>query len=120
MDRVAQWAKGRPEEADFTLSVAATAVFSGKLKQAEDLQKRSLEMFKQQGRQENAAAGLMGLAGDQLLLGRCDQSKGNVKAALGLVRNQMNLATAAIIYAACDDAKQAQSLLDEARAASPQ
>ncbi|HKG46630.1 MAG TPA: protein kinase [Pyrinomonadaceae bacterium] len=120
MDRVAQWAKGRPEEADFTLSVAATAMFFGKLKQAEELQKRSLAMFKQQGRQENAAAGLMGLAGDQILFGRCDQAKANAKAALDLVRKEMNLANAAMFYAACDDAKQAQSLLDEARAAAPQ
>ena len=120
MDRIIQYGKGRPEEAEFLLLHAATAMYWGKLKQAEELQKRSLEMFKQHGRQENAAGGLMGLAGDQVLLGRCDQATANAKAAMGLVRNQMSLANASVIFAACDDPRQAQSLLDEARAAAPQ
>jgi serine/threonine protein kinase/tetratricopeptide (TPR) repeat protein len=120
MDRAVQWAKGRPEEAEFMLILGASAMFYGKLEQAEEFLELALEMFKQQRRQENAAVGLMELAGDQVVLGRCDQAKENAKAAMGLLRKQMTLAHSAIIYAACDDAKQAQSLLDEARAENPQ
>ena len=46
MDREVQWVKGRPEEAEFLIDQSLTALFFGKVKQAEELQKRSFEMFK--------------------------------------------------------------------------
>src|SRR5262249_25412677 len=46
MDREVQWSKGRPEEAEGTLSLAATAAYFGKLKQAEDHMRRGNAMFK--------------------------------------------------------------------------
>jgi tetratricopeptide (TPR) repeat protein len=61
----------------------------------------------------------MGFANDLMYLGKCDQAKANAKAALDLLRGQMNLANGAAIYAACDDRDQAQKLLDEARAEYP-
>ena len=65
------------------------------------------------------SVGLMVLAGELASLGKCDQAKDNAKAALSLFRGQMTVANGALIYAACDDLNQAQSLLDEARAAYP-
>lgn len=62
----------------------------------------------------------MNLAGTLVIVGKCDQAKDNAKAAVKLVRGQMNLGNAAMIYSACGDLDQAQSLLDEARAAYPQ
>jgi len=119
MEREANWAKGRPEEGQFTGVLSLAAVYSGKLKQSEELRKRAVEMLKQQNRAENASSVLMGLANDLMYIGKCDQAKANAKAALDLLRGQMNLANGAAIYAACDDRDQAQKLLDEARAAYP-
>jgi serine/threonine protein kinase/tetratricopeptide (TPR) repeat protein len=120
MDREAQWAKGRPEEAEATAVLASTALFFGKLKQAEELQKHSLEILKQQNRPENASGSLINLADGLMLVGQCDHAKDKAKAALKLVRGQMNIARAATVYAACGDLSQAQTLLEEGRAAYPQ
>src|SRR5215213_3757125 len=113
------WAKGGAEGAEWNALLSATALYFGKVKQAEELQKRALEMMKQQNRPENAASLSMGLANDLMYVGRCDQAKAQAKAALDLVRGQMNLANGAAIYAACEDPDRAQKLLDEARAAYP-
>jgi serine/threonine protein kinase/tetratricopeptide (TPR) repeat protein len=119
MDREVQWAKGKPEEADLTALQSATTLYAGKLKRAEELRKRAVDMLKQQERTENASGVLMGMANDLMYLGKCDQAKANAKAALDLLRGQMNLANGAAIYAACDDRDQAQKLLDEARSTYP-
>ncbi|MEN3327447.1 MAG: eukaryotic-like serine/threonine-protein kinase [Acidobacteriota bacterium] len=119
MEREANWAKGKPEEGQFTGLLSLAALYSGKLKQSEELRKRAVEMLKQQNRTENASSVLMGLANDLMYIGKCDQAKANAKAALELLRGQMNLANGAAIYAACDDRDQAQKLLDEARNAYP-
>ena len=119
MDREVQWAKGKPEEAQFTGLLSAAALYSGKVKQAEELRKRAVEMLKQQNRAENASTILLGLANDLMYLGKCDDAKANAKAALDLVRGQMSLANGAAIYASCDEGDHAQKLLDEARATYP-
>jgi serine/threonine protein kinase/tetratricopeptide (TPR) repeat protein len=119
MDREVQWAKGRPEEAEVTAALSATALYFGKLKQAEELEKRALELLKTQNRPENASNVLNNNAGQMVLVGKCEQAKSQIKAALNLVRGQMTLANAAMIYAACGDQSQAQSLLNEVRAAYP-
>jgi tetratricopeptide (TPR) repeat protein len=119
MDREVNWAKGRPEEAQFTFLLSATALYHGRVKQSEELQKRAVEMLKQQNRAENASGILMGSAGDLMYIGRCDQAKAHAKAALDLLRGQMTLANGAAIYAACEDRDQAQKLLEGARAMYP-
>jgi eukaryotic-like serine/threonine-protein kinase len=119
MDREVSWAKGKPEEAQFTALLSMTALHNGKLKQSEELLKRAVEMMKQQNRAENASSLLMGFANDLMYIGKCDQAKAHAKAALDLLRGQMNLANGAAVYAACDDRDQAQKLLDDARAMYP-
>ena len=119
MAREVQWAKGRPEEAEFTVLVSATAMYFGKQKQADELKKRAVEMLKSQHRTETAATVLNALAGELVMVGKCEQAKEQAKAAMNLVRAQMTLARAAMVYAACGDQGQAQSLLDEARTAYP-
>jgi eukaryotic-like serine/threonine-protein kinase len=120
MDREVEWSKGKPEEADFTSLRGAHAIADGKLKQAEELTKRAVEMFKNQNRIENASGILLNLAGGQAILSKCQQAKDNVTAALALSRGGLGLASAATVYAACNDASRAQSMIDEARAAEPQ
>ena len=119
MERQVQWASGRAEEAEFTSKLTSVALYQGKAKQAEELQQRALEIFKRQNRAENASGGLMNLASELAVAGKCDQAKANAKAAINLLRGQTNLAKGAGVYAACDDLDQAQSLLDEAREAYP-
>jgi len=113
MDREIEWAKGKQYEAEVTAAVAQTAMYFGKWKQAEELQRRSLEMFKAQGRKESSAQGLMALATNLQYLEKCSEAKSNAKAALSLLRGQMIMANAAMVYAHCDDQDQTQSLLDE-------
>ena len=119
MDREVNWARGKPEEAQFTVLVSAAALYSGKLKESEELRKRAVEMLKKQNRTENASSVLMAFASDLMYLGKCDQAKAQAKAARDLLRGQMNLGNGSAIYAGCNDPDQAQKLLDEGRAAYP-
>src|SRR6185503_9782909 len=114
MDREVQWARGRPEEAQFNSVLAGTASYFGRVKQSEELHKRAAEMFKRQNRNENASNELLIVAFDQLLVGKCQQAKDSTKAALALFRGQIGMAGAATIYGACNDASQAESLLNDA------
>jgi tetratricopeptide (TPR) repeat protein/tRNA A-37 threonylcarbamoyl transferase component Bud32 len=113
MDRELEWSMGKPEEPEFTSAVASTAMYFGKWKQAEELERRSLEMFKAQGRKENSAQGLVVLAANLVYLEKCSDAKDNAKAALSVFRGQLTMANAALVFAACDDQSQAQSLRDE-------
>jgi serine/threonine protein kinase/tetratricopeptide (TPR) repeat protein len=119
MDREIAWSKGKPEEADVTITLANTAAHFGKLKQYEDLVRRAVEMFKTQNRAENATKELLGLASNQVLVGKCQQAKENTKAGLALYHGRNSLAGAALIYAACNDASQAQAILNQLRTAYP-
>ncbi len=119
MDREAEWAKGRPEEAEVTMLRSFGALSLGKLKEARELQKRSLGLLKQQNRVEAATTALLTMATHLEQLGMCDEAKSNAKAGLGLLRGQKSLAMASFLYAACDDLSQAQSLLNDARSAYP-
>ena len=119
MDREAQWAKGRPEEADFTAVQAQYAMAIGKLSQAEEMTKTVVELYKNQNRNENAANMLIALAGNQAILGKRDKARENVAAAVTLFKSQIGLVNAAAIYAACNDASRAQGLIDQARASYP-
>jgi serine/threonine protein kinase/tetratricopeptide (TPR) repeat protein len=113
MDRAVAWAKGKPEEADVTATRATVSLSTGKLREADQLTHRANEMFKTQGRKENIAQGFLGLAINLVYLQKCSEAKDAAKSALSVSRGQMIIANAALVYAACDDAGQAQSLLDE-------
>jgi serine/threonine protein kinase/tetratricopeptide (TPR) repeat protein len=119
MDREIEWAKGKPEEAEITITLANTAAYFGKIKQSEDLVKRAIEMFKAQSRHENATKELLGMAATQLLVGRCQQATENSKAGLALYRGRNSLVGAALIYAGCNDLNQAQTIVNQLRSTYP-
>jgi len=120
MEREIQWAKGKPEDADFTALQGAHAMYLGKAKQSEEFAKRAVDLFKQQNRNENAANVLLNLAGNMGVLGKCDQAKANANAALSSYRaGEFAIAGAATVFATCNDTSRAQALLDQARAAAP-
>jgi eukaryotic-like serine/threonine-protein kinase len=115
MDREVQWARGKPDEAQMTSFLAATAMYSGKLKDAGELHKRAVDLFKTLNRNENASGELLNFATNLVLLEKCDQAKANAKASLALFRGQFGLASSAMIYASCGDATQAEQLIEFAR-----
>ncbi len=105
--------KGKPEEPDVLTALADSAAYFGKIKEAESLTLRGRDMYKSQQRTENAGQILMSLAEKQAVIGRCQEAKRNVSAALALDRGQFTLAGAGLASAQCDDATQAQSLIDQ-------
>jgi hypothetical protein len=115
MDRELDWAKGKPEEADALNTSAATAIYFGKFKEGAELEKRSQDLLQARGDKENMAHGLMSLAGDLLVVGRCAEAKTHAKTALSLSRGQTVLFPGAVNFTACDDQAQSQLLLDELR-----
>lgn len=114
MQRGMEWAKGEPFEADFTGLRSAVATYSGELKKAEELARHSVDLYKSQNRKDNAAQGLIALAGQQAIVGKCSEAKSNAAAGLAIHRGRISIANAASVFAACDDIVRAQALLDEA------
>ena len=114
MDREAQWAEGKPNEADFVGMRGSAAAASGQLKKAEELKKRSFDSFKAQHRNDNAAQVLLGLGFRQAAFGKCAEAKSNAATALGLHKGRVSITGAATIYADCGDATRAFALLAEA------
>jgi tetratricopeptide (TPR) repeat protein len=115
MDRELEWARGKSEEAEVLGTSAGTALYFGKYKQAEELQKRAGDLLQGRGEKEHAAQGFMNLAVNLAIVGKCSEAKNNGKAALSTSRGQSVVVPAVLLYAACDDQGQAQSLLDELR-----
>src|SRR5262249_16522747 len=91
MNREVEWAKGKPEEDGFTSMRAQTGLYFGKSKEAEQLQQRATELYKNQGASEASAAKFLVLGLNQMVIGRCQQGKDNAKAALALARSEMTM-----------------------------
>ena len=119
MDREVEWAKGRPEEAEFTSLRAAQAMHLGKVKQSEELAQRAVGLFRAQHRLENASNVLLSLAGNLVVVDKCEQAKNYVKVSMNLFEGEFGAANAAMIYAACGDRSRAETTMDAVRAAAP-
>ena len=113
LNRGMEWAKGEPFEADFTGVLAAAATYSGQLKKAEELAKRSVDLYQTQNRKDNAAQGLIAIGAQQAIVGKCAEAKSNAAAGLAIHRGRISIANAAAVYAGCEDIVRAQALLDE-------
>jgi tetratricopeptide (TPR) repeat protein len=114
IDAVAQWARGKPVEADMISQLGSLSFHSGQFKKGEEFKKRAIELFKNQDRKENAAQTLIGLASNEALFGKCEQAKENVVGGLALVRARTTIPSAALVFAYCNDVGKAKPLLDEA------
>jgi tetratricopeptide (TPR) repeat protein/tRNA A-37 threonylcarbamoyl transferase component Bud32 len=119
IDREIEWAKGKPEEPEFTTTRSAHAMYLGKLKESEQFAKQAVELYQQQNAQENAASVLLHLAADMAVVGKCSQAKDKVTAAMALTRGEIPFTAAALVYAVCDDASGAQTMMESARTAAP-
>ena len=114
MQRLSEWAAGKPFEGELEGLAAASAGYSGQLKKCEELTRRAVNILKQQGRKENAAQALLALAFRQANVGQCADATSNAAAALAIARGKTNIAPAASVYAECGDLSRSQALLDEA------
>ena len=105
--------RGKPQEPDL-LSVVAQAYFSlGQMSKGEEIGRRAMALYMKDKRTENVAGSLLTLAGDQSLLGKCQDAKQNATAALAQSRGRTILGNAALTFAVCGDIAQSQSILDE-------
>jgi len=77
------------------------------------MSRRATALFTKDKRAENVAGSLLTLAGDQSLLGKCQDAKQNATAALAQSRGRTILGNAALTFAVCGDIAQSQSILDE-------
>ncbi len=105
--------RGKPQEPDLLSAIAQGSFALGQVKRGEDMSRRATAVFMKDKRSENTANGLLTLASDQALLGKCADAKPNVTAALTQSRGRSVLGLAALTFAVCGDSAQAQSLLDE-------
>jgi tetratricopeptide (TPR) repeat protein len=115
MDRELEWAKGKSEEPEALGTAAETAMYFGKAKQGHELLDHGREILTARGELRNTPHGMMNLAGNEVYFGRCAEAKSQAKEAMAISRGQGILVPGVLIFAACDDHNQAQSLLDELR-----
>src|SRR5688572_2461327 len=114
MDRAIQWSIGKPFEAEFLNLQSAAASTRGELKKAEELRKRAIDLFKREGRKDQAGQHLIGMGLRQAAFGKCSDAQANAAAALGLHRGRITLSGAPILYALCGDTNRSLALLEEA------
>jgi tetratricopeptide (TPR) repeat protein len=113
MNAAVERTRGKQAEPDMLSSLAGVYFYYGQVKKAEETRQRAGALFLKDKREENAAQNFVTLAADQALVGKCQEAKQNVKAALGLSRGRIVLPFSALVFAVCNDVGQAQSILDE-------
>jgi tetratricopeptide (TPR) repeat protein len=114
MERESKWVVGKSFEADFLAVQGSIAAAKGQLKKSEEFRLQAAELFKNQGRKDNAAQTLIGLAFRQAAFGKCPQAKETVVTALNLHKGRFTIGSAAGVYAECNDFVRSQAFLDEA------
>src|SRR5688572_17473405 len=114
MEREAKWVAGKSFEAGFLAGQGSIAAAKGQLKKSEEFRLQAAELFKNQGRKDNAAQTLIGLAFRQAAFGKCQQAKETAVTALNLHKGRFTIGSAAGVYAECNDFVRSQALLDEA------
>ena len=109
-----EWSRGKTPEPDFLSSLSSAYFYSGQVKKAEDVSRRATALYQKDKRTENAGLSIVVLATNQALFGKCQEAKQNAKLALSYSRGRISLVSAALAFAGCGDAAQAQLLVDEA------
>lgn len=114
IEKEAQWFKGKPYEADFLGMQSGQSSFRGRLRESTDYARRAAEMLKNEDRLETASQYLIAVATNASAVGMCQQAKQNLADGLKLFRGRISLGGAILTAAACNDAAQTQTLIDEA------
>ncbi len=114
MQREIQWASGKDLEADLLGDLSRAESFSGRLKMSEGYVNRAVDLYKKQQRSENASQVMSSLALNQAVVGRCREATETARKGLQFARGRIGITESAAVFALCNDAPAAQSLLDEA------
>jgi serine/threonine protein kinase/Flp pilus assembly protein TadD len=112
------WAATKPEETQTWQAQACD--FAGQLGKANQFNDRAIELARHSGVKEIIAHALLQQAGRNATFGNCAPVTVTVTTALGLSREQANLAAAANALAACGQAAAAQANMDELSKRFPQ
>ncbi|HSQ22765.1 MAG TPA: protein kinase [Pyrinomonadaceae bacterium] len=107
------WANGSKKTEDALIWQARVAAFSGQLANADQLNDRVIEMFRISDVKESMAQIMLMEAVRDATFGNCGRASQLAKEALTLSREQANLVNSANAYAACGQASEAQTLVDD-------
>jgi tetratricopeptide (TPR) repeat protein len=118
MQRLAALAQGSPGEGWFVADQAAMAAFRGRLNEATELLRRSVNIALRDGRKGGAAEILLAAAVAKGATGLAAAGRELAREALGHDRGAETLSAAACAFALAGDVAGAQSLLEEASDAS--
>src|SRR5262245_25418639 len=97
----------------FGVRQTGAAAYAGQWRKAQDFSRRAIEMTERGDTQETAARYATEQALRGAVFGDCRQAKVNAAQGLKLARGRISLSRAALAFALCDEAKQAQSLVSE-------
>jgi serine/threonine protein kinase/tetratricopeptide (TPR) repeat protein len=114
VDREIQWFKGKSSEHELLGMQSDAQVFAGRLHQLAESTARRVDQLAKEDRKENASQLWLGLASTQAIFGECDRARQSVASGLPLSRGRQELGVAALNFALCNEAGQAQAILDEA------
>ena len=113
MKRNLDWFAGHPTETDFLDIQTGAAAYYGQWHKASELGRRSTELSTSQDRKENAGQNETYFALLAAFFGNCRQAKESTVRGLALSRARIGLGVAGVALALCNEAGQAQSLIDE-------
>jgi eukaryotic-like serine/threonine-protein kinase len=113
MQQQVDWGNAKPDEYAHLVWQAGTAAFQGQLRQAEDINRRAVQVVLRRNLKEGAANLSTGEVLWSALSGNCQQVKQQVSDGLAIMRSGDSLWNAAIASAFCGDLSQAQALADE-------
>jgi serine/threonine protein kinase/Flp pilus assembly protein TadD len=119
MKEQVDWANANKRAEDALMWQARVAGFSGQLATADRLNDQVVEMIRHGEPKETVAQTMLIAAARDSVLGDCARAIRPVKDALDLSREQTNVVSAAITYAACGEMGRAQLLVDELAKAYP-
>ncbi len=107
------WANANKKVEDALIWQARVAGFSGQMSTADQLNDRVIEMFRISDAKESIAQVMLMEAVRDATFGNCGRASQLAKEALTLSREQANVVNAANALAACGQANEAQTLVDD-------
>ena len=115
MQRQLAWTKGKLDEYKAFDWHAGTAAFGGQWRQAQEFARRAIELSARGDTKEVAAQYATEQALRGAALGDCRQAKASAAQGLQFARSRVSLPRAALAFALCGEANQAQAILAELR-----
>ena len=118
MQQQIDWLSGKPDDYLAQGWQSETAAFSGRLKKAQELSNRAVELAEHRDLKEVAAQIAAGGAGRDALFGDCKQAKEQTAKALGS-HSPLTMINGANALATCGEFSQTQSIIAELTSRSP-